>query len=263
MLQEGTCGLGFGVCGCNTTEQLMLILWWLTSRESSFIESTLQTKISDNNPKWAILYHTWTRRFSLHASEQEDDSFRESSVSDFPLPRHVSVIFQQVYQVLDMKRHLSESMYVKPTDDSYNALGCIPYKNWNVMETSCLLQKLRWLLMVNRKADPGKKLQTQVGGKSKRHGSFSSSSDSSWGNSSPIGSFGASCKNIHTNSSNELVNWCNTLLKDTIIVPLLLWVWTPSSNCYISILIPWYTIQYDHQNDIHDAVGTQMKISFY
>jgi hypothetical protein len=26
-----------------------------------------------------------------------------------------------------MKRHLSESMYVKPTD-SYNALGCIPYK---------------------------------------------------------------------------------------------------------------------------------------
>jgi hypothetical protein len=53
------------------------------------------------------------------------------------------------------------------------------------------------------------------------------------------------------------------LLKDTIIVPLLLWVWTPSSNCYISILIPWYTIQYDHQNNIHDAVGTQMKISFY
>lgn len=27
MLQEGTCGLGFGFCGCNTTEQLMLILW--------------------------------------------------------------------------------------------------------------------------------------------------------------------------------------------------------------------------------------------
>ncbi len=161
-----------------------------------------------------------------------------------------------------MKRHLSESMYVKPTD-SYNALGCIPYKNWNVMETSCLLQKLRWLLMVKRNADPGKKLQTQVGGKSKRHGSFSSSSDSSWGNSSPIGSFGASCKNTHTYSSNELVNWRNTLLKDTIMVPLLLWVWTPSSNCYISILIPWYTIQYDHQNNIHDAVGTQMKTSFY
>lgn len=192
MLQEGTCGLGFGVCGCNTTEQLMLILWWLTSRESSFIESILQTKISDNNPKWAILYHMWTRRFSLPASEQEDDSFREISVSDFPLPDMFPTGLSGVGH--------EEASFREYVCKAYRLLQCTWLHSLQKLKSDgniLFTAEIRWLLMVKRNADPGKKLQTQVGGKSKRHDSFSSTSDSSWGNSSPIGSFGASCKNTH------------------------------------------------------------------